>query len=132
MGHERILWVIEVFLITHIADSIFFLSILQLQLRAGSLSKGNPEPLSSHPFVVFQLLSHVQLFCDPMDYIGHKGPLTMEFPRQEYQSGLPFPSPGGLPDPGIKPKSPSLEGRFSTTEPLGKPKYLKYQEIKFG
>ena len=45
----------------------------------------------------------------------------MEFPRQEYWSGLPFPSPGDLPDPGIEPESPTLEGRFFTTKPPGKP-----------
>ena len=60
---------------------------------------------------------------DPMD-CGPPGSLSMGFPRQEYWSGLPFPPPGDLPDPGIKPKSPAspvLAGRFFTTEPLGKP-----------
>ena len=46
----------------------------------------------------------------------------MGFPRQEYWNGLPFPSPGNLPDPGIKPVSSVLMGRFFTTEPPGKPK----------
>ena len=41
----------------------------------------------------------------------------MGFPRQEYWSGLPFPSPGDLPDPGIKPMSPALAGGFFTVEP---------------
>ena len=45
----------------------------------------------------------------------------MGFPRQEYWSGLPFPSPGDLPDPGIKPASSALAGRSFTTEPPGKP-----------
>ena len=44
-------------------------------------------------------------------------PLSMGFPRQEYWSGLPFPSPGHLPDPGIEPASPELAGGFFTTEP---------------
>ena len=52
-----------------------------------------------------------------------QAPLSMGFPRQEYWSGLPFPSPGDLPDPGIKPASPALAGGFFTTEPPGKPKY---------
>ena len=43
------------------------------------------------------------------------------FPRQEYWSGLPFPSPGDPPDPGIETASPALAGRFFTTEPPGKP-----------
>ena len=42
-------------------------------------------------------------FCDPMDCIACQAPLSMEFSRQEYWSGLPFPSPGDLPKPGIKP-----------------------------
>ena len=45
----------------------------------------------------------------------------MEFPRQKYWSGFPFPSPGDLPNPGIKITSPALAGRFFTTEPPGKP-----------
>ena len=47
--------------------------------------------------------------CDPMDYIACLAPLSMEFSRQEYWSGLPFPSPGDLPDPGIKPGFPVLQ-----------------------
>ena len=50
--------------------------------------------------------------------VACQGPLSMGFPRQEYQSGLPFPSPGDLPDPGIKPTSHALAGRLFTTEPL--------------
>ena len=45
----------------------------------------------------------------------------MGFSRQEYWSGLLFPSPGDLPNPGIEPASLALAGRFFTTEPLGKP-----------
>ena len=45
--------------------------------------------------------------CDPMDYIP-PGSLSMEFSKEEYWSGLPFPPPGDLPDPGIKPGSPAL------------------------
>ena len=47
--------------------------------------------------------------------------LSMGFFRQEYRSGLPFPSPGNLPDPGIKPASPALADGFFTSEPPGKP-----------
>ena len=54
--------------------------------------------------------------------VAHKAPLSMGFPRQEHWSGLSFSSPGDLPDPGIKPKSPALAGRFFTTESPGKPK----------
>ena len=50
-----------------------------------------------------------------------QGPLSMEFSRQEYWSGLLFPFPGCLSHAGIDPKSPALAGRFFTTEPPGKP-----------
>ena len=50
--------------------------------------------------------------------------LSMEFSRQESWSGLPFPSSGDLPDPGIKPVSPALVGGYFTTEPPGKPVYV--------
>ena len=52
--------------------------------------------------------------------IARQAPLS-GFPRQEYWSGLPFPSLGDLPKPGIKPESPALAGRFFTTKALGKP-----------
>ena len=53
-------------------------------------------------------LSHVQLFATPWK-VAHQAPLSVEFSRQEYWSGLPFPSPGDLSNPGIKPGSPSLQ-----------------------
>ena len=53
--------------------------------------------------------------------VAHQASLSMRFPRQEFWSGLPFPSPGDLPDLGIKPASPELAGGFFTTEPPGKP-----------
>ena len=49
--------------------------------------------------------------------VACQAPLSMGFPRQEYWSGLSFPTPGDLPDPGIKPTSPALAGRLFTTEP---------------
>ena len=55
--------------------------------------------------------------CDPMDC---QAPLSLGFPRQEYWSGLPFPFPGDLPDPGIEPGSPALEADALTSEPPGK------------
>ena len=52
--------------------------------------------------------------------VARQAPLSMGFPGQEYWSGLPFPSPGDLPDLGIKPVSPALAGAFFTTQPLVK------------
>ena len=59
--------------------------------------------------------------CDSMDYIACQAPLSMGFPRQEYWSGLPFPSPGDLPDPEIEHRSPALADGFFTIEPPEKP-----------
>ena len=53
-------------------------------------------------------LSRVQLFATPWT-VALQAPPSMGFSRQEYQSGLPFPSPGDLPDPGIEPRSPTLQ-----------------------
>ena len=58
--------------------------------------------------------------CDPMACNLHQAPLSTGFSRQEYWSGLPFPSPGDLLDPGIKPISPALQADSLPFEPLGK------------
>ena len=54
-----------------------------------------------------KLLSRVRLFATPWT-VAYQAPLSMGFSRQEYWSGLPFPSPGDHPDPGIEPRSPTL------------------------
>ena len=72
------------------------------------------------------MLGHVQFFVTPRT-VACQVPLSMEFSRQEYWSGLPFPSPGDLPDPEIEPVylgSPALAGRFFTIELPRKPKYV--------
>ena len=65
-------------------------------------------------------LSHVRLFATPWT-VAYHAPLSMGFSRQECWSGLPFPSPGYLPDPGNEPGSPALEADALTSEPSGKP-----------
>ena len=65
-------------------------------------------------------ICHVWLFGTPWT-VACQAPLSMGFPSQECWSGLPPPPPEDLPDPGIKPTSPALAGRFFTTEPSGKP-----------
>ena len=67
-----------------------------------------------------KLLSRVQLFGTPWT-VPYQAPLSMEFSRQEYWSGLPFPSPGDLPNPGIKPGSSALQADTLPSEPPGKP-----------
>ena len=68
------------------------------------------------------MLSHVRLFVIPWT-VAHQAPLSMGFPRQEHWSGLPFPPPGDLPDPGIEPASPTspaLQADSLPLEPSGK------------
>ena len=68
-------------------------------------------------------LSRVRLFAIPWT-VAYKAPLPMEFSRQEYWSGLPLPSPGDLPEPGIEPGSPSLQADALLSEPPGNIKQL--------
>ena len=56
--------------------------------------------------------------------VACQAPLSIRFSRQDYWSGLPFPPPGELPNPGIEPRSPALAGGFFTTEPPGKPNII--------
>ena len=67
------------------------------------------------------------LSCSVMPHVAHQAALSMEFSRQAYWSGLSFPSPQDLPDPGIELKSlvsPVLAGGFLTTVPPGKPNFV--------
>ena len=73
-------------------------------------------PLSD---IEVKLLSRVQLFATPWT-VAHQAPQSMEFSRQEYWSGFPFPSPGDLPNPGIEPGSPALQADALLSEPPGK------------
>ena len=78
------------------------------------------------PSALLNIESEVVQSCltlyNPVDY-------SLEFSRQEYWSGLPFPSPGDLPDPGIEPGSPALQADALTSEPPGKP--LDFQNQLF-
>ena len=65
------------------------------------------------------MLSRVRLFASPWT-VALQAPLSVEFSTQECWSGLPFPSPGDLPDPGIKPGSPALQAESLPSEPPGK------------
>ena len=64
-------------------------------------------------------LSRVRVFATPWT-VAYQASLSMEFSRQEYWSGLPFPSPGDFPDPGIEPGSPVLQADALPSEPPGK------------
>ena len=67
-----------------------------------------------------EMLSRVRLFAIPWT-VAYQVPPSMEFSRQEYWMGLPFPSPGDLPNPGIEPRSPSVQADALPAEPPGKP-----------
>ena len=69
-----------------------------------------------------KLISRIQLFVIPWT-VAYQAPPSMEFSRQEYWSGLPCLSPGGLPDPGIEPRSPTLQADALLSELPGKPIY---------
>ena len=64
--------------------------------------------------------SRVRLFVTPRT-VARQAPLSMGFSSQECWSGVPFPSPGDLPDPGLEPGSPALQTESLSTKPLGKP-----------
>ena len=81
-------------------------SILHIRLKEAS------EPV--------KLLSQVRLFAIPQT-VAYQAPPSMEFSRQEYWSGLPFPSPGDLPDPGIESRSHTLQAESLSSELPEKP-----------
>ena len=69
-----------------------------------------------------KLLTRVRLFATPWA-IAYQAPLSMGFSRREYWSGLPFPSPGDLPNPGVEPRSPALQADTLPSEPQGRSLY---------
>ena len=73
--------------------------------------------------MIVKLLSCVQLFVTPWT-VAYQASPSMGFSRQEYWNGLPLPSPGDLPNPGIKPGSPALQADALTSEPPGKPRLI--------
>ena len=102
------------------------------------ISDGQQSDLGIHIYVFFHILFHYRLlqdiYCNSLCYsvcvcsvvsdsatpwtVAHQAPLSLEFSRQEYQGGLPFPPPRDLPNPGIKPTCPesaALAGGFFTT-----------------
>ena len=89
-------------------------------LQADSLLSG---PLGSPLYVKVKSFSHVRLFATPWT-VARQAPPSMGFSRLEYWSGLPFPSPGYLPDPGIKPQSPILQADSLPSEPQGSSTYI--------
>ena len=81
------------------------------------------------PISQVKSFSSVRLFVIPWT-VAHQAPPSMGFSRQDYWSGLPCPSPGDLPHPGIKPRSPTLQADALTSEPPGKPKIRKFKMFR--
>ena len=73
-------------------------------------------------------LSRVRVFATPWK-VTYEAPRSVGFSRQDYWSGLPFPSPGDSPNPEIKPRSPALQTGALPSEPPGKPKFYKYYTV---
>ena len=108
------------------------LPLMELVTRVWIMTSGHSKPppfracLSVHTITErcyrkkVKLLSHVRLFASPWT-VAYQAPQSMEFSRQEYWNGLPFPSPGDLPNPGIEPGFPALQADALPSEPPGKP-----------
>ena len=116
-------WTIQILIVdTALINS--YIAWTQLSwMRLGIFSWGLPVCMLSCVWLIVTpcTVAHVT--------VALQAPLSMGFSRQEYWDGLPCPPPGDLPDPGIDPTSPTLAGRFITTEPPGKP-WGKQWEIK--
>ena len=91
------------------------------------LVSGNSQALD---LLIMSVLSRIWLFAT-LWTVAHQAPPSMGFSRQEYWSGLPFPSPGDLPNPGIKPRSPALQADALTSQPPGKPFWVRGKLLAF-
>ena len=97
----------------------------QYATKFGKLSSGHRTGKGQFSFqsqrkVKVKSLSRVRLFATPWS-VAYQTPPSMGFSRQVYWSGLPFPSPGDLPDPGIEPRSPAFQADALNSDPPGKP-----------
>ena len=98
------------------------------------MEKKRKKKKQSYPLVKSESVSH-SVMSDPVTpwTVAQQIPLSMKFSKQEYWSGLSFPSPGDLPNPGIEPRSPVLQADSLPAEPQGKPiiYYTPIQNKKF-
>ena len=89
--------------------------------EGGIFARGSGDQFKNYMLLVSSCLvtQSCPTLCDPMD-VAYEAPPSMGFSRQEYWSGLPFPSPGDLPNPGIKLESPALQADAVPSKPPGK------------
>ena len=104
---------------------LFVYLFTRMKTSRGMEGKGEVKGEVREP--KYSSLSCVQLSLTPWT-TARQAPLSMGFPRQEYWSGLPFPSLGDLPDPGIKSRSPALQADSLPSEPPGKLKGAKQRK----
>ena len=106
----------QIFTSQRMVSSLCVLRIFKNQSDFIVLSFWNDVPLD---FTLLKKRGERQ--CCKGLYSTRQAPLSMEFSRQEFLRGLPFPTPGNLPIPGIEPNSPTLEADSLPSEPPGKP-----------
>ena len=112
---------------SRISSMIPILEIHKLRFRGVWLTQHHPTASKTRPsekrFITVTFCFSRYVISDSVNLrtVSLQAPLSMGFLRQEYWSGLPFPSPGDLPDPGIEPRSPPLQADFLWTEPQGTP-----------
>ena len=119
----------------------FWIDLWQPLQKSSDFSNQLSQRMATHLFFFFfkglrgpnyhcvcvKSLSRVRLFPTPWTVARH-APLSMGFSKQEYWSGLPFPSPGDLPNPGIKSGSSALQADALSSEPPRKPEDQKYPD----
>ena len=101
----------------------------KFSFESGSRKRVRVQFCFSVAVVVVQSRCCFRLFATPWT-VAHQTPLSLGFPRQEYSSGLPFPSPGDLPEQGIEPRSPALQANSLPTEPPRKLQPYSNQLLK--
>ena len=104
---------------THVNPWLIHVNVWQKPLQYGKVINLQLIKINGGKKTV-KSLSSVRPFASPWT-VAHHAPPSMGFSRQEYWSGLPFLSPGDLPDPEIEPRSPALQANALTSEPSGKP-----------
>ena len=110
-AYLRLLVFLPALLIPACASSCPAIYLMYSEYKVNKERKGKERKVKS--------LSHVQLFATPRT-VTYQAPLSMGFSRQEYWSGMLFPSPGDLPDSGIEPRSPALQADALPSRPPGR------------